>query len=134
MVGTGTKGSVRCEVTCVAGVWKYAPGPVAYEVGSLPTCHAANAVVTGATDSDCTTGNAPMGDGSSTCDLACVGGEWQFQPRITGGVANRGNFCIYYTLAWPCWLFSPVLCYRCYPLAHQKELVVRPLSTEGRDR
>jgi len=49
-----------------------------YPVSQLPNCPYQNVFVTDATDSSCTPGNTPVGAGTSSCEVACVGGGWQF--------------------------------------------------------
>ncbi len=99
-VGTGTANAENtCEVTCVNGSWQFAPGGFSeYQVGDLPACPAPNAIVTDATDEACTQGDTPVGAGAPTytCDVACVGGEWQYLHRFPGGVGNNGSFCMFY--------------------------------------
>jgi len=49
-----------------------------YDVSDLPACPSPNTFVSDATDSSCTSGTAPVGGGGTACDVACVGGAWQF--------------------------------------------------------
>ncbi len=89
-------GGAQCEVACANGAWAFASGPPRYTVDDLPACPAPNAVVTDATDADCTPGDAPVGGDANACDVACRGDGWEFQPRSFGGIARKGNFCLFY--------------------------------------
>jgi len=66
-----------------------------YVVSNLPACPSPNTFVTDATDASCTAGDTPAAGGSTTCEVACVSGAWEF----TGGfddTVGQGNFCMFY--------------------------------------
>ncbi len=56
-----------------------------YDVADLPACPSPNVFVDDATDNNCTAGGTPLGDGTAFCEVACVGGAWQFTGNNTIG-------------------------------------------------
>ncbi len=70
--------------------------PKDYPVSDLPDCPSPNAYVTDATDLSCTSGAAPVGGGTKTCEVACVSGAWQFTGSLVRENVGAGNFCMFY--------------------------------------
>jgi len=66
-----------------------------YSVSSLPACPSPDTFVTDATDASCTAGGTPAGGGSATCEVTCVGGDWEFTGSVDSTV-GQGNFCMFY--------------------------------------
>jgi len=67
-----------------------------YRVSTLPSCPAFNTFVTDASDTSCTQGDTPIGGGSTTCEVACVSGEWEFTGEFDDNSVGQGNFCMFY--------------------------------------
>ncbi|MGD0074152.1 MAG: hypothetical protein ABSD31_07395 [Candidatus Binataceae bacterium] len=69
--------------------------PLDHLVSDLTACPAAATYVTDATDSNCTSGHAPVGGGDNACIVQCVDGAWLFDGD-QAGLGGLGNFCMYY--------------------------------------
>lgn len=65
-----------------------------YQVADLPACPSHNTTVVDATDSSCTAGDAPVGGGSTSCEVSCVNGGWEFTGNMGGNPST--DICTYY--------------------------------------
>lgn len=65
-----------------------------YLAANLPDCPSPNTTVLDATDSNCTAGDAPVGGGSTRCEVSCVNGGWEFTGNPGGSPSS--DICTYY--------------------------------------